>query len=132
MTDVASHSLWVDDPLATEDPDHLLAAQAAALRLVVAAREIVDGSTAAAVCPSEMVTLAVKLTEVSPVPGVVSPAVGTPTEAGLRYLRLLAEASGTVSACRRFAHPGGRCWFSVNGPSDDVCARVLAAGHRLG
>ncbi|CAN5314696.1 hypothetical protein BH20ACT9_BH20ACT9_19760 [soil metagenome] len=56
------------------------------------------------------------------------------TGAGLRarYLRLLADSSGSVLVCRRFLHSEGRCLYLPDGAPGSLCGRVLAASHRLG
>lgn len=48
------------------------------------------------------------------------------------YLDALRRCCGAVYYCRRVQHVAGTCWFSIHGPEDDVCGRVLAATHGLG
>ncbi len=54
-----------------------------------------------------------------------------PTVVAERYVAALRDAAPATYFCRRVVHAGGQCWFSVHGPADDLCGRVLAAGHGL-
>lgn len=49
-----------------------------------------------------------------------------------RYLRLLADSSGSVLVCRRFLHSEDKCLYLPDGASGSLCGRVLSASHRLG
>jgi hypothetical protein len=46
------------------------------------------------------------------------------------FRRALLEASESIGACRRTAHPHGACWFRAGG--GDGCATLLRLAHRLG
>ncbi len=48
------------------------------------------------------------------------------------YVEAVREAASAVYYCRTVQHPAGCCWFSVHGPDDDLCGRVLVTAHRLG
>lgn len=48
------------------------------------------------------------------------------------YVDALRQAASAVYYCRTVQHPAGCCWFSVHGPEDDLCGRVLVTVHRLG
>jgi len=47
------------------------------------------------------------------------------------YVSAVREAASAVYYCRTVQHPAGCCWFSVHGPDDDLCGRVLVTAHRL-
>lgn len=155
MGNVARRSGWVEDMIdLTVHPedrptDRLVDAQARVARLAVAARALAAAPQTPAVSAAfDRVPGADRARELVPVLAGLLPLAGAP--AGARsgtaattgatgaetlvadYLDALRRCCGAVYYCRRVQHVVGTCWFSIRGPEDDVCGRVLAAAHGLG
>jgi hypothetical protein len=54
---------------------------------------------------------------------------GDPAVLRERFALAVCDAGAAVYHCRRVEHASGRCLFSVAGPVDDLCGRVLAVAH---
>lgn len=109
--------------------DQILAARLLIVRLVCAARALSRAPESLSACPAAAASLVPALARAD-VPGICGEEAPPGPDLAASYLRALCDAAGAVYFCRRVEHASDRCWFSADGPSADICGRVLAEGHR--
>lgn len=115
--------------------DEIATAAAAAGRLVATARglvtaQVVRPGSCARPCGTcaDLVGTCGLVRALAAVP-LMGPAGTADAEVG-SYLAALGRGGNAVFVCRRTLHRAGTCLFA--GDASDLCARVLAAAHRLG